>query len=150
MMIKDNLKLNGDLKIVLKDKNGNVKAEREEKNLIVNAGLAFICSRMTDAADSVMTHMAVGANSSTPTATDTNLGSTLGTREPLDSTVHSANTVTYVSSFEAGEGTGAITEAGIFNAAALGTMLCRTTFAVVNKGVDDSMVITWTITLSAA
>lgn len=149
-MLKDSLKLRGDLSIVVKDKNGNVKVERKEKNLIVNTGLAFICSRMTDAADSVMSHMAVGSDNSTPTATDTDLGSILGVREALDSTVHSDNTVTYVSSFESGEGTGAVTEAGIFNAISAGTMLCRTTFSVVNKGADDSMVITWTITLSAS
>jgi hypothetical protein len=28
-------------------------------------------------------------------------------------------------------------------------MLCRTTFAVVNKAADDTMTVTWTITLSA-
>jgi hypothetical protein len=27
-------------------------------------------------------------------------------------------------------------------------MLCRTTFAVVNKGNDDTMSITWTVTIS--
>lgn len=149
-MVKDSLKLRGDLKIVIKDKNGDVKVERNEKNLIVDTGLAFICSRMTDAADNVMSHMAVGSDSTTPAANDTDLGTILGSREALDSTAHNANTVTYVSSFEAGEGTGAVAEAGIFNAAASGTMLCRTTFPVVNKGADDTMVITWTITLSAS
>jgi hypothetical protein len=149
-MLKDSLKLKGELNIVIKDKDGNVKDNRNEKNLIVSAGLAFICSRMTDANDAVMSHMAVGSGTNSPAAGNTDLQSILGTREPLDSTTHSANTVTYTSSFEAGEGTGAITEAGIFNASAVGTMLCRTTFPVVNKGVDDTMAITWTITLSAA
>lgn len=149
-MLKDSLKLKGELNITVKDKNGNVKESRNEKNLIVSAGLAFICSRMVDANDNPMSHMAVGSGTNSPVAGDTDLQSILGNREPLDSTTHSANTVTYTSSFEAGEGTGAITEAGIFNASALGTMLCRTTFPVVNKGADDTMAITWTITLSAA
>ena len=48
----------------------------------------------------------------------------------------------------AGEGTGALTEAGIFNASSSGTMLCRTEFSVVNKGASDSMTITWTVTVS--
>jgi hypothetical protein len=56
----------------------------------------------------------------------------------------------FVSSFEAGDGTGAVTEAGLFNAATGGDMLCRTVFSVVNKAADDTMAITWTITLSAA
>ena len=60
-MLKDSLKLKGELNIVIKDKDGNVKDNRNEKNLIVSAGLAFICSRMTDANDAVMSHMAVGS-----------------------------------------------------------------------------------------
>ncbi len=56
--------------------------------------------------------------------------------------------VTYVCAFSAGEGTGALTEAGIFNASSSGTMLCRTEFNVVNKGASDSMTITWTVTVS--
>lgn len=149
-MINESIKIRGDLNIVLKDENGNIKEQREETNLVVNAGLAFITSRMTDAADSVMSHMAVGSDSTAVAAGDTDLGSILGSREALDSTTDSAATITYVASFEAGDGTGAITEAGIFNASTGGTMLCRTVFSTVNKGANDTMTITWTITLSAS
>ena len=149
-MINDTLKRRGDSQIVLKDKDGKVKESRTEKNLIVSAGLTFICDRMADASSSVMSHMAVGSGTTTPAAGNTDLVSILGTREALDSTTSSSNTVVYVSSFEAGEGTGAITEAGVFNGSSLGTMLCRTVFAVVNKGANDTMAITWTITLSAS
>ena len=55
----------------------------------------------------------------------------------------------YVASFEAGDATGAVTEAGLFNAVTGGDMLCRTVFAVVNKAADDTMTVTWTITVSA-
>ena len=55
-----------------------------------------------------------------------------------------------MSAFEAGDATGAVTEAGIFNAASGGDMLCRTVFSVVNKAADDTMSVTWTITLSAS
>jgi hypothetical protein len=41
-----------------------------------------------------------------------------------------------------------VTEAGILNANSAGTLLCRTVFAVVNKGADDAMAITWTVTVS--
>lgn len=149
-MIKDTLKLKGELTIVVKDKDGKVKETRKEKNLVVNAGLTYICSRMTSTAASAMTHMAVGSGTTAPSGSQTDLVSILGVREPLDSSTSSSNTVTYTSSFEAGEGTGAVTEAGIFNASTGGTMLCRTTFPVVNKGANDTMAITWTITLSAA
>ena len=149
-MINDNLKLRGDVAIVLKDKDGNVKDSREIHNLVVSTGLEYICSRMAGTSAGVMSHMAVGSGTTAASAGQTDLVSALGSREALDSTSASSNTITYVSSFEAGEGTGAVTEAGIFNASSSGTMLCRTVFAVVNKDADDTMSITWSITLTAS
>ena len=112
-MIKDNLKLRGDVSIVLKSANGSVKDSRAIKNLVVNDGLNFIVSRMKDTTQGAMSHMAVGSSTTAAAAGQTDLVSILGSREALDSTAVSTNTVTYVSSFEAGEGTGAVTEAGI-------------------------------------
>jgi hypothetical protein len=148
-MIKDNFKAKGRLNIVVKDAEGNVKDSREVDNLVVNTGLAYIASRMKDTTDTAMTHMAVGTGSTAAAAGDTALGSE-SHREALDSTTVTSNAIAYVSSFEAGEGTGALTEAGIFNAASAGTMLCRTVFDVVNKGANDTMSVTWTITITAA
>ena len=149
-MINEDLKLRGDVAIVLKDKDGNVKDSREIHNLVVSSGLEFICSRMAGTSAGVMSHMALGAGTTAAAAGQTDLVSILGAREALDSTTPSSNTITYVSSFEAGEATGAVTEAGIFNASTSGTMLCRTVFAVVNKQADDTMSVTWTITLTAS
>ncbi len=151
-MINENLKLSGQLNIVLKDKDGNVKDSREVKNLVVNTGLAYIASRMVGTSKSVMSHMALGSGTTAAAAGQTDLVSILGSREVLDSTTISGTNdekVVYVSSFEAGDATGAVTEAGIFNAATAGDMLCRTVFSVVNKAADDTMSVTWTITLSA-
>jgi hypothetical protein len=153
-MINENLKLSGQLNIVLKDKNGKVKEERVEKNLVVNKGLAFIISRMEGTAKGVMSHMALGSSSTAEAAGQSDLVSILGSREILDSTTITGTNnekIVFVSSFEAGDATGAVKEAGIFNSgtAAAGDMLSRTTFAVVNKAADDTMAVTWTITLSA-
>ena len=149
-MLNDKLKLRGDVSIVLKNDDGSVKDSRTIKNLVVNDGLNFIVSRMKDTTQGAMSHMAVGSSTTAAAAGQTDLVSALGSREALDSTTVSTNTVTYVSSFEAGEGTGAVTEAGIFNASSGGDMLCRTVFSVVNKQATDSMTITWTITLTAS
>jgi len=149
-MINEDLKLRGDVAIVLKDKDGNIKESREIHNLVVSSGLEFICSRMAGTSAGVMSHMALGSGTTAASAGQTDLVSILGSREALDSTSASSNTITYVSSFEAGEGTGAVTEAGIFNAASSGTMLCRTVFPAVNKQADDTMSVTWTITLTAS
>lgn len=149
-MLKDGLKLKGRVGIVLKDKDGNVKETREIDNLVVDAGLDFIASRMEGTSSDVMSHMALGSGTTAASASDTDLESILGSREALDSTTVTDNAVAYVASFEAGDATGAVTEAGIFNASSGGSMLCRTVFSVVNKAADDTMSVTWTITISAA
>jgi hypothetical protein len=152
-MINENLKLTGQLNIVLRDKDGNIKDQREVKNLVVNAGLAYIASRMVGTSKSVMSHMALGSGTTAAAAGQTDLVSILGSREALDSTTIAGTNnekVVYVSSFEAGDATGAVTEAGIFNAASGDDMLCRTVFSVVNKAADDTMSVTWTITLAAS
>ena len=151
-MINETLKLAGQLSIVLRDKDGNIKDQREVKNLVVNSGLAYIASRMVGTTKGVMSHMALGSGTTAAAAGQTDLVTMLGAREALDSTTISGSNnekVVYVSSFEANDATGAVTEAGIFNAASAGDMLCRTVFPVVNKAADDSMTVTWTITLSA-
>ena len=148
-MINEGLKLRGDVALVLRDKDGNVKDERKIENLIVDAGLNFICDRMKDD-ETAMTHMALGSGSTAAAAGDTALGSQLGSREALDSSTVTDNQIVYVASFEAGDATGAVTEAGIFNAASGGTMLCRTVFSVVNKAADDTLTVNWTITLTAS
>ena len=148
-MINEGLKLRGDVALVLRDKDGNVKSEQKVKNLIVDTGLNFICDRMKDD-ETAMTHMALGSGTTAPAAGNTALESQLGSREALDSSTVSANTITYVASFEAGDATGAVTEAAIFNAASGGTMLCRVTFSVVNKAADDTLSVNWQLTLTAS
>ena len=100
-MINDNLKLRGDVALVLKDKNGNIKETREINNLVVTAGLTFICSRMAGTSAGVMSHMALGSSTTAAAAGQTDLVSILGSREALDSTNASANTIVYVSALSA-------------------------------------------------
>ena len=149
-MLNDGLKLKGRVGLVLKDKDGNVKESREIDNLVVSAGLTYIASRMVGTAKNVMSHMGLGSGSTAASAGDTDLGSLLGAREALDSSTESSNTIVYVASFEAGDATGAITEAGLFNAASAGDMLCRTVFSVISKAADDTLSVSWTITLTAS
>lgn len=145
----ESLKATGALRVVLTDDTGAVKEDRELKNLVVSAGLAYIVSRMKDATATAMSHMELGTGTTAAAAGDTGLGSAIASsRVALTSTTVSANTITYVATFGAGVGTGAVTEAGTFNAGSGGTMLCRTVFPVVNKQAGDSMTVTWTVTVS--
>ena len=145
-MIKDFLSAKGVLSIVVRDENGDLKQQYDATNLVVDTGLAYIASRMKDTTKTAMSHMAIGSGATAPAAGNTTLGSQLG-RVALTSTTVTANSVAYVATFPAGTGTGAVTEAGIFNASSAGDMLCRTTFDVINKAAGDSMTITWTVTV---
>lgn len=149
-MISESMKISGEVKMVLTGPDGKVKQEVTRPNLVVDTGTAFIASRMEGTDDAVMSHMAIGSGTTSAAASDTDVETILGTREAIDTAVATANQIVYTCGFEAGDGTGAVTEAGIFNASTGGTMLCRTTFPVVNKQSDDVLTITWTITISAS
>jgi hypothetical protein len=137
---------------------GNVKFEmngeliREVPNLVTTAGKGFVAASMlkTDSNSPVaMTHMELGTGTTNPDAGDTTLETIVsGSRTAVATPSVSGAVVTYVCTFAAGTGTGALTEAGILNASSSGTLLCRTEFAVINKGANDAMTVTWTITVS--
>lgn len=147
MNTNENLKASGSLRVTVTGADGKVKEEHDFKNLVVTVGKNFVASRMVGTAANVMSHMAIGSSSTAASAGDTALGAELG-RVALASGSATAAVVTYTATFPAGTGTGAVVEAGIFNASSAGTMLCRTVFSVVNKGADDAMSVTWTVTIS--
>lgn len=147
MNLQENLKAHGELTVTVFDRTGNVKSAMKVPNLVVTVGKNYIASRMVGTASTVMSHMAIGTGTGTPIAGDTTLGTEAG-RVALTAFTASTNTVTATATFPAGTGTGAITEAGILNGSSGGTLLCRTTFPVVNKAAGDSIAITWVVTVS--
>ncbi|NBP02325.1 MAG: hypothetical protein EBU90_19850 [Proteobacteria bacterium] len=147
MAFNNEVKLTGMLTINRFDSTGALVESVEHKNLIVTNGKNFIASRMAGTTSAVMSHMAVGTGTTAAGVTDTALN-TQTAIVALTSTTATDNTVTYTATFGAGVGTGALTEAGIFNAASAGTMLCRTVFPTINKQAADSISITWVVTIS--
>lgn len=151
-MIIDVDKMNalGRVHIQVFDKDKNLIEEQTVKNLVVTTGLNHIADRLGESSPATrMSHMEVGTGTTAPAAGNTALETAIASsRVALTSQTVSTNTVEYVGDFPAGTGTGAVTEAGVFNASSGGTMLCRTTFSVVNKGAADTLKITWTLTVS--
>jgi len=142
MKFDSNLAMKGRLTIAIND-----EVVQEIDNLVVTTGKGYVASRMKDATATAMSHMAIGTGSTAAAVGDTALGGE-SARVALTSTTVSGADITYVATFGAGTGTAAITEAAVLNASSSGTMLCRTVFAVVNKGASDSMSVTWTVTAS--
>jgi len=142
-MLVENLKMTGKLSIAVND-----EVVQEVNNLVVTTGKNYVASRMKDATVTAMSHMAIGTDSTAAAVGNTALGSESARTTFSSTPTVTGNEIVYAATFGAGTGTGAITEAGLFNASSGGTMLCRTVFSVVNKGASDSMTITWTVTVS--
>ena len=108
-MIKDNFALTGALTIAIND-----EVVQETDNLVVTSGKKWV-ARMMKAADGVMTHMAIGTDGTSAAATDTGLTAELE-RNALTTSggVVTDNEIVYACTFGAGDGTGAIKEAGLF------------------------------------
>jgi hypothetical protein len=142
----------GRVHICLKAPDGRIKEEETVDNLVVTAGRQHIADQMADQGAAAMSHMAIGTGTTAAANTDTALETELD-RNVLTSKTQGAGSdahkVTFVADWAAGDGTGAITEAGIFNSASAGDMLCRSVFAVKNKAAGDTLTLTWILTFSA-
>ena len=143
-MLNDKLSLTGALTISV---NGEVV--RDIKNLVVTTGKALVAQNLQGGTVDPVTHMAVGTGTTAAAAGNTALESELD-RNSLTTSggIQSGAEVLFESTWLPGDGTGAITEAGLFTAATGGIMLARTVFPVVNKGADDTISIAWTVTIS--
>lgn len=148
MAFNDSVKITGLVHIQLFDEHGRLKAEEITDNLVVTTGKNHIADQLSSSpGGAAMSHMAVGTGAVAPAAGDTALGAEID-RNALTSRTDATNVVTYVGDWAAGDATNsAITEAGIFNAASAGTMLARATFTAKDKGANDTLKITWTVTI---
>jgi hypothetical protein len=148
-MINEKMLLKGTLTLTLTDANGQIVSHHAE-NMIVTTGLSYIASRMRDATATVMSHMAIGSGTVAAATANSGLGTELGRTALTGTTIVTTNvandSVQYAATFGAGVGTGAVTEAGLFNAASAGVMLSRTVFPVINKGALDTLTVTWKVT----
>jgi len=139
--------LKGEFEVFLYDSNRKLKAYRHVKNLTVNAGFKAVCDMMGSGSVTAFDYCAIGTGTTAPAAADTILASE--TARVQGGYTRTADTVwKNDATFGAGVGTGAITESGMLNGSSGGTLLCRQTFAVINKGSGDTLVITWQYTLS--
>lgn len=142
----DNLGIKGKVLIELFDEFGNLKQEHRGENLVVNTGENLIAQWLAGDAPTAPTHCAIGSSSTAAAAADTALGGELA-RVAFGSAADTDNAVEFVTTFNPGTGTGTVEEAGIFNAASSGTMLCRFLTTTFVKAAADPLKITWTLTI---
>ena len=91
--------------------------------------------------------MAIGTGTTAASTADTALQTEIARAAFTTSSV-STNVVSLSNTYAAGTGTGAVTEAGIFNnSTSGGTMLSHVVFSAINKAAADTLTINWTITV---
>jgi hypothetical protein len=147
-MFKDTSIIIANVKIELRDKNGKMKISKKVHNTVTTAG-------KNGAADQIKTTPTLAKPGwmelGTGTPASTLLGAYIaGSRNALTSKERTNNVVTMICDWAADDGTGAITEAGIFDVVTENTvnMWCSASFAVINKLAADTLTITWTLTFS--
>jgi hypothetical protein len=116
-------------------------------NLVVDAGKAYIASRICGVAMNAISHVAIGSGTTAAAAGQTALV-TETARVAISSATPVANVATYIATVPAGTGTGAVEEVGLFNAAAAGTMVARALTGSITKPAGLGLQFTWTITIS--
>lgn len=150
MQSNDTLKLKGSMTAVLFKEDGATETYLRD-NIIVNVGFDFIADAIGKSASrpGVMNAIAVGTGLTAAAATQTALVAELARGAATYAHTAGTKVFTFVTTFAAGTGTGAITEAGVFNSttASSGIMLDRVVFDVINKGAADTLQVTFTFTM---
>lgn len=129
-----------------------IKDYRQFPNTVTTFGDKLVANRMSGATLSAPSHMAIGTGTG-GTSSYNSLVTELD-RNALTSTTQQSSTddndVKYVGDWAAGDGTGAITEAGIFNASSGPGMFVYSSFSAINKAAGDTLQINWTVTFGAS
>lgn len=127
----------------------------EGENILVNVGIQLLLDKLIGAAgtvfDNANAYIGIGDSNTAPAAGQTDLQAASNkVRKAMDATFpsRSGQTMTWRCTFATSEGNFSIQEAGIFNAAAAGTMLNRLLAALGTKTSATTLQVTATLTIS--
>ena len=145
--IDDLITLRGHVLVEVFGEDGNLKDSREIDNLITTVGRNSIVDQLLASPTlGKPTHMEVGTSGTAAAVGDTTITGGFG-RVALTSKNRATNVLTMVANWAAGASTGALQEAGVWDALTSGTLWSRATFTTINKGASDTLQITWTWTI---
>jgi len=153
---KDSLKLRGEINIKVVDKDGNLKEDKTIKNTITYAGLAVVAGLINNSdSQNPFTYLAVGTGTTAASTGDTSLeaeitdtGLARASATCSRVTTNQTNDTSQLVKSWTATGVKAITECGILNAAADGTILGRQVFSAINTASGDIVSITYKVIAS--
>jgi hypothetical protein len=146
------MKITGYVKIVVKDKDGNVKFQEEGKNLVTSAGKAAVAGLVGNTGSvTAFTYLAVGTSDTAAAAGDTTLGAEItdtglerATATVTRITTTVANDTLSLAKTWTATGAKTVKEVGAFNASSSGTLLGRRVIGPYTVANTDQLSITYT------
>lgn len=152
-MANDKVGIGGHFDIVVRGKDGKIKDTRKARNLVTTTGKAGVAARVNDVGTpAAYTYIAVGTGTTAADVTDTTLeaeivdsGLARASATPSVTTTDTMNDTAVLTHTFSVTGSKAVTEAGVLNAASVGTLLARSVFAAVNVISGDSLQVVYSI-----
>lgn len=148
---REQVKLVGRIHFSHRDSEGRVIEEFETPNTITNNGLAQTAGLINGVVTNFFEYIAIGTGTTAAAASDTALEEeatrSSATTISRVTTTETNDTAQWVETFNFNAGS-AITESGILDSAASGTLLCRQVFSAINVASGDSLQVTWKVQAS--
>ena len=153
MNLQDALDPRGQLTVRKMDAHDALVETIHVHNNIVLSGRDLIAKLFVKQPIDPVSHVAVGTGTAAVQASDTKLAGEIFRKPivPVDPSRNITTTdankrkVTITADLDFGEANGALTEAGLFNAAAAGVMYNRVVFPPINKTADFKLTLIWEI-----
>lgn len=150
--MEGDISLSGRVRIIIYHKeNGRLKPVEEHMvtNLVVTAGKSYICDLLIGAATESFAYCGVGASAQTPSPSDTDLVSPIGSRKRVTDRFRVGCTATFSTFFGSQDNNGTWREAGLFTSASGGVMLSRAVFpSPLIKDETKTVTLDWDIEVS--
>ena len=155
MILTESIDPKGQLTIQVRDAHGHLVDTVSAHTSIVTTGRDLVARLFVNDAVAAPSHVAIGTGSAATNPTTTAALQSEFFRKQIQ-VIDVTNDIVQLNDgkikvriscdLDANEGNGAITEAGIFNASANGTMYNRVVFPPVNKTTDFQLTLIWEIT----
>lgn len=137
--MEENMRIHGYIEVTLYDSMGDIKVKRRVPNIIVTEGFDhYLDAQFNSSQPAQGTFLAIGTTATSLAEGNSALEAEVDRQGGTYS--HTGNTKSGTVAYTWGAGTvaWAIKEMALFDAASSGTMICRGTFAAVNKGTADT------------
>lgn len=141
----DELAAEDNVELIVRDAEGNVKQRVTAHNLVTTVGKEKLAEQLIAApATEKPKYIGVGKSGTAAAVGDTELGEQVKRKEATERKA-AGKVLTMAVLFAAGEATGTIKEAGIFSAAAAGSLYARLAFEGLAIAAGDTLEIKWTL-----